>query len=108
MRNSARTSYDLALSGNYSLLDERLQAGVASHEEQRLAGDLITGRIKPKRTKISQLLTEDRRQRVAEFVLKGERGEPRPKREALVAEAMTHFNVTRSEVWTSLRLYESK
>ncbi|WP_168195604.1 hypothetical protein [Bradyrhizobium sp. NAS80.1] len=96
------------MEGDTSLLDRRLSAGHATVEEQKLAADLLMGRIKPRKKRMDELLAEDRRQLVAEYVLKGERENPGTKREALIARAMEHFDVPRSEVQTSLKNYRRK
>jgi hypothetical protein len=94
-------SQERALEGDKQLLDERLTAGCASGAEQKLAADLLAGRVKPRKRKRSELLAEDRRQRVAEFVK--ERTKPGVKKDSIVAEAQKHFGITTSEVYTSLK-----
>jgi hypothetical protein len=101
-------SQERALAGDNQLLDERLRAGSATHGEQKLAADLWTRRVKPVKKKHMQLLTEDRRQLVVEFVLKRESENPGVGREPFVQEAMDHFKINRSEVFTSLKEYGPK
>lgn len=98
----ARESVEHALEGDNALLDERLSAGRATADEQKLAADLLAGRIKPRKKRLQELLAEDRRQLVAEFVKARERAEPGVKRDAVVREAEEHFGITTSEVYTSL------
>jgi hypothetical protein len=105
-------SQERALQGDNKLLGERLRGGYASRDEQRLAGDLLTDRVKPKKKKRSELLTEDRRQLISEFVLKAEKCErDNPSglnRESFVQDAIERFKVVRSEIFTSLKRYEQK
>jgi hypothetical protein len=105
---TASASQELALKGDCSPLAQRVRDGVASREELNLAAGLLTGQITPQRKKLPDLFVEDRRQLVAQFIQKGERDNPGVKRESLIEEAMTRFKVKRSEVFTSLGLYESK
>lgn len=106
--SAAVESQERALAGDTQLLDERLQAGSASPGEQRLAADLLTGRIKSERKKLSQLLAADRRQLVVEFIRKREIEDPGVNRESFIQEAMDHFEISRSEVFTSLKEYGPK
>jgi hypothetical protein len=101
-------SQELALAGDNQLLGERIRGGCASCEELRLAADILTGRVKPKKKKLSQHLAEDRRQLAAAFALEMERETPGIKREFAVLTAAERFEISRSSVWTSLKLYESK
>ena len=94
-------SQERALQGDRQLLEERLNAGCASPGEQRLAAGLLSRRVRPRKKKPSELLAEDRRQLVAEFVK--ERTKPGVKQVSIVAEAEAHFGITSSEVYTSLK-----
>jgi hypothetical protein len=96
----ARESIERAMGGDLSLLDQRLSSGCASAEEQKLAADLLTRRVKPRKKKMSTLLAEDRRQLVAEYVR--EHAKPGVKREAIIAEAADRFKIAISEVYRSL------
>ena len=101
-------SQERALEGDFSLLLERLRNGHATPAEQKLAADLFARRVKPKKKKPAELLAADRRQLVVEFILKRERENPGIGRETFIQEAIDHFGVARSEVFTSLKEYESK
>jgi hypothetical protein len=94
-------SQERALQGDWQLLEERPNAGCASPGEQRLAAGFLSRRVRPRKKKPSELLAEDRRQLVAEFVK--ERTKPGVKKDSIVAEAEAHFGITSSEVYTSLK-----
>jgi hypothetical protein len=94
-------SQERALQGDNQLLDERLSAGDASAGEQKLAADLLTGRVKARKRRLSELLAEDRRQLVAEFIK--DRAKHGVKRESIVADAVVEFDIATSEVYTSLK-----
>jgi hypothetical protein len=106
--SSARTSYDLALEGDYSLLDQRLQAGVASREEQKLAADLLMSRIKPRKRRMDEMLAEDQPQLVVDFIRNREHENPGQNREWYVQDAAHHFKISRSKVQAILQECRSK
>jgi hypothetical protein len=93
-------SQERALQGDTQLLQERLNAGCASPSEQRLAADLLARRVKPRKRRLDELLAEDRRQLVAEFVK--ERTRPGVKRDSIIKETEAHFGIPTSEVYASL------
>ena len=96
----ARESVERALEGDDSLLYQRLGAGVASPSEQKFLADKRAGRVKPRKKRLDELVTADRRQLVAEFVeAKTKQG---LNQKAAIADAIEHFDIAESEVWTSL------
>ena len=99
----AAESRELALLGDYQLLAERIESRTATDTELKLNSDLLHRRVNQRKKSLKQLLDEDRRTLIADYVRKRQRQDLSTKLESIVKGAAEHFCVKRSSIFAYLR-----